>query len=95
MPPLQWDLHPFRQRSLQEVRCYFPFCKMLANCMVIGGNPAFKMYDVDPDTFEIMDVKVYTSEVPVFVTGEQRESDLCQAKISDPSFQSSRKLFRP
>jgi sphingomyelin phosphodiesterase len=27
-----------------------------------GGNPAFKMYDVDPDTFEIMDIKVYTSE---------------------------------
>ncbi|KAF7968594.1 hypothetical protein HWV62_35346 [Athelia sp. TMB] len=28
-----------------------------------SGNPAFKMYDVDPDTFELMDVKVYTTNM--------------------------------
>lgn len=33
----------------------------LASYMVIGGNPAFKVYDVDPDTFEVMDMKVYMS----------------------------------
>lgn len=27
-----------------------------------GGNPAFKMYEIDPDTFEIVDLKVYTSK---------------------------------
>lgn len=27
-----------------------------------GGNPSFKMYDVDPDTYEIMDARVFTSE---------------------------------
>jgi sphingomyelin phosphodiesterase len=36
---------------------------ILTNQAVEGGNPAFKMYDVDPDTFEIMDVKVYTSKI--------------------------------
>jgi len=25
----------------------------------MSGNPAFKMYDIDPDTFEIMDARVY------------------------------------
>ncbi|KAL0959865.1 hypothetical protein HGRIS_011538 [Hohenbuehelia grisea] len=28
-----------------------------------SGNPAFKVYDVDPDTYEVMDVKVYMSQV--------------------------------
>jgi hypothetical protein len=28
----------------------------------LGGYPAFKIYDVDPDTFEVMDVKVYMSQ---------------------------------
>lgn len=28
-----------------------------------GGNPAFKVYDVDPDTYEIMDAKVYSSDL--------------------------------
>jgi sphingomyelin phosphodiesterase len=27
-----------------------------------GGNPAFRVYDVDPDTYEIMDSKVYMSK---------------------------------
>lgn len=27
--------------------------------MHVGGNPAFKLYDVDPDTFEVLDAKVY------------------------------------
>lgn len=25
----------------------------------LDGNPAFTVYDVDPDTYDIMDVKVY------------------------------------
>ncbi len=29
-----------------------------------GGNPAFKLYDVDPDTYEVMDVKVFMSRRP-------------------------------
>ncbi|KAJ7622053.1 sphingomyelin phosphodiesterase [Roridomyces roridus] len=28
-----------------------------------SGNPAFKVYDVDPDTFEIMDAKVYFTNI--------------------------------
>lgn len=24
-----------------------------------GGNPAFKLYDIDPDTYEVMDAKVF------------------------------------
>ncbi|KIM91286.1 hypothetical protein PILCRDRAFT_507 [Piloderma croceum F 1598] len=35
-----------------------------------SGNPAFKMYDVDPDTFEVVDIKVYTTNMsdPSFQT---------------------------
>ncbi len=29
---------------------------------VLDGNPAFKIYDVDPDTYEIMDSRVYMSK---------------------------------
>jgi sphingomyelin phosphodiesterase len=25
----------------------------------LGGNPAFKLYDIDPDTYEILDAKVF------------------------------------
>ncbi|KAL0565392.1 hypothetical protein V5O48_016629 [Marasmius crinis-equi] len=28
-----------------------------------SGNPAFKIYDVDPDTYEIMDARVYSADV--------------------------------
>ncbi|KAI0702327.1 sphingomyelin phosphodiesterase [Cytidiella melzeri] len=28
-----------------------------------SGNPAFKLYDVDPDTFEVMDMKVYFANI--------------------------------
>ncbi|KAI0342172.1 sphingomyelin phosphodiesterase [Trametopsis cervina] len=28
-----------------------------------SGHPAFKMYDVDPDTFEVMDMKVYFTNI--------------------------------
>ncbi|KAI0031271.1 acid sphingomyelinase [Vararia minispora EC-137] len=28
-----------------------------------SGNPAFKLYDVDPDTFEVLDMKVYFTNV--------------------------------
>ncbi|KII87716.1 hypothetical protein PLICRDRAFT_176496 [Plicaturopsis crispa FD-325 SS-3] len=35
-----------------------------------SGNPAFKIYDVDPDTYEIMDARVYMTNVssPTFQT---------------------------
>ncbi|KAI0316611.1 sphingomyelin phosphodiesterase [Amylostereum chailletii] len=35
-----------------------------------SGNPAFKVYDVDPDTYEVMDMKVYYTDVsaPSFQT---------------------------
>jgi len=26
---------------------------------MIAGNPAFRVYDVDPDTYEIMDARVF------------------------------------
>jgi hypothetical protein len=25
----------------------------------VAGNPAFKLYDVDPDTYEIMDARAF------------------------------------
>ncbi|TFK22448.1 sphingomyelin phosphodiesterase [Coprinopsis marcescibilis] len=28
-----------------------------------GSNPGFKVYDIDPDTYEVMDVKVYRSDL--------------------------------
>jgi sphingomyelin phosphodiesterase len=28
-----------------------------------GNNPTFKVYDVDPDTYEIMDAKVYRADI--------------------------------
>jgi sphingomyelin phosphodiesterase len=28
-----------------------------------SGNPAFKIYDIDPDTYEVMDSRVYTTDV--------------------------------
>ncbi|KIJ35641.1 hypothetical protein M422DRAFT_262040 [Sphaerobolus stellatus SS14] len=28
-----------------------------------SGNPAFKVYDIDPDTFEVMDAKVYMTNI--------------------------------
>ncbi|EIM91606.1 sphingomyelin phosphodiesterase [Stereum hirsutum FP-91666 SS1] len=35
-----------------------------------SGNPAFKFYDVDPDTFEVMDAKVFMANIsdPTFQT---------------------------
>lgn len=57
--------------------------------MIQGGNPAFKMYDVDSETFEIMDVKVYTSEC--IVSFHWTNADLGLANMSDPTFQSTRK----
>uniref|UniRef100_A0A0W0GDV1 Calcineurin-like phosphoesterase domain-containing protein n=1 Tax=Moniliophthora roreri TaxID=221103 RepID=A0A0W0GDV1_MONRR len=28
-----------------------------------SGNPAFKVYDIDPDTYEVMDAKVYSADL--------------------------------
>ena len=35
-----------------------------------GGNPAFKFYDIDPDTYELMDVRVFFANTssPTFQT---------------------------
>lgn len=61
---------------------------------VAGGNPAFKVYDIDPDTFEIMDARTYMSEhlivatmffFKLIVVGSNA------ANISDPMFQLHRK----
>ncbi|EEB90651.1 hypothetical protein MPER_11114, partial [Moniliophthora perniciosa FA553] len=30
---------------------------------VQGGNPAFKVYDIDPDTYEVMDAQVYSADL--------------------------------
>lgn len=38
--------------------------------ILLGGNPAFKVYDVDPDTYEIMDAKTYSS---MFLKGPLHE----------------------
>jgi len=62
---------------------------MLANQTGEGGNPAFKIYDVDPDTFEIMDVKVYTSKFIVSFTAQTLIWS--KANMSDPNFQTTRK----
>ncbi|KAF8478320.1 sphingomyelin phosphodiesterase [Gautieria morchelliformis] len=36
-----------------------------------SGNPAFKLYDIDPDTYEVMDAKVYMTNItdPSFQEG--------------------------
>lgn len=56
----------------------------------IGGNPAFKIYDVDPDTFEIMDSRVYFSMsfFPPLRAGSPANS-VHLANITAPNFQSS------
>jgi sphingomyelin phosphodiesterase len=63
---------------------------ILTNQAVEGGNPAFKMYDVDPDTFEIMDVKVYTSKIAGYFS--MRKTLIWDlANMSDLGFQINRK----
>ncbi|KAI0311070.1 sphingomyelin phosphodiesterase [Amylostereum chailletii] len=55
-----------------------------------SGNPAFKIYDVDPDTFEVIDAKVFSSTyLPVASPsrGYHIHRTLHTANISDPSFQ--------
>ena len=37
----------------------------------LGGNPAFKVYDVNPETFEIMDARVIFSTTTTLWTLEQ------------------------
>ncbi|KAF8348647.1 Metallo-dependent phosphatase-like protein [Amanita rubescens] len=41
----------------------FSFCSIAPSLTPRNGNPAFKIYDVDPDTYEIMDSRVYMSNV--------------------------------
>ena len=48
------------------------------------------MYDVDPDTFEIMAVKVYASKF-LSVWFRWADTDMEPANISDPNFQTTRK----
>lgn len=33
------------------------------NLLELDGNPAFTVYDVDPDTYDIMDAKVYIGKM--------------------------------
>lgn len=62
---------------------------------LIGGNPAFKVYDVDPDTYEIMDSRVYISEYCVKLLNVfwEVQSSNYIGNMGDPSFQSDREFF--
>jgi hypothetical protein len=56
----------------------------------LGGNPAFKVYDVDPDTYEIMDSRVFRSthsySLVMFVVADYVTGDM-----ASPSFQTNRR----
>lgn len=30
-------------------------CFFIVKCLCLGGNPVFRVYDIDPDTYEVMD----------------------------------------
>jgi hypothetical protein len=62
--PLQMPLASriSRRRSLLEVRIVHLLNKADVNELETGGNPAFRIYDVDPDTYEIMDSLTYFSK---------------------------------
>jgi len=60
----------------------------------LGANPAFRVYDVDPDTYEIMDSRTLIGGSPFVVRLEYfLIKFLSLADMSDSSFQSSRKAF--
>lgn len=56
------------QLSRQQVSTQAPltYIQLLILFNMIGGNPAFKLYDVDPDTFEVMDANVFMGEFYVY-----------------------------
>lgn len=57
----------------------------------VGGNPAFKLYDIDPDTLEVLDAKVFMGTLfrtlSVFeserVTDERDDSQHLRSDLSD------------
>ena len=61
--------------------------------ITLDGNPAFTVYDVDPDTYDIMDRKVYIGKR--ITTNHTRTRSLKQnkntpANLTDPHFQTKR-----
>ncbi|KAF9449018.1 sphingomyelin phosphodiesterase [Macrolepiota fuliginosa MF-IS2] len=51
------------------------------------GNPAFKIYDVDPDTYEIMDSRAFISNLtdPIFQTNPQWEQYYSARQVYSPA----------
>jgi len=56
---------------------------------MIAGNPAFRVYDVDPDTYEIMDARVFIGPASI-VTMQKILTVLILGDLADPTFQTSR-----
>jgi len=56
---------------------------------MIAGNPAFRVYDVDPDTYEIMDARVFIGPASI-VTMPKMLTVLIPGDLADPTFQTSR-----
>jgi sphingomyelin phosphodiesterase len=75
---------------LQQVGIVQKSCITAHIELLPGGNPAFKMYDVDPDTFEIIDMKVFLSECDLSNKSFAFNLTRVLANISDPTFQTSR-----
>lgn len=59
----------------------------------LGGNPAFKVYDVDPDTYEIMDSRVFVSEYSADVTSANGNEMCFAGDLDDPIYQQARQYL--
>ena len=58
--PAMTPMSESRLRSMGGLECSCAMC--------VGGNPAFKVYDIDPDSYEIMDVRSYYSVLSLLYT---------------------------
>lgn len=54
-----------------------------------SGNPVFRIYDVDPDTYDVMDFRTYTSECidPSAIFDASETDTLRPANVDGPEFQ--------
>lgn len=81
-----------RQLSLLEVRIIHLLDKADINELQTGGNPAFRIYDVDPDTYEIMDSLTYFSKSLTIILGWYSMNFI--GDMSDPNYQITRGCSR-
>jgi hypothetical protein len=81
-----------RQLSLLEVRIIHLLDKADINELQTGGNPAFRIYDVDPDTYEIMDSLTYFSKSLTIILDWYSMNFI--GDMSDPNYQITRGCSR-